>query len=157
MVISEKEEREKLKTRGRCGNNYDGIEWIVVNGEWIGKGNRYKNRKKRRQSSVENHLLVYIAKGLVLLSLMMIAFRIIVAFAKNTVSVGSGNDIDISAVTFIEDEPVSANSSDEESITIYSSDGAHGSNVGRKRKNRNIRTPYRESDDEMDEEWVDWY
>lgn len=49
-----KEEEDKLKTRRRCGKTNDGIEWIIVNGEWVDE--KKSGCKPGSKKSYSNHM-----------------------------------------------------------------------------------------------------
>lgn len=149
----------KLKKRG-WGDTYDGIEWIIVNGEWIGRDSKkYNHVRGKKGDSYKSHLLIYSAKGLLLLSLMMMTLRIIIALSKDTAADDLGNKVDISEMACNEDEFVSGNGISDSSVfkTADLNDDEVGSKTGRKRRRRNIRIPYKDFGDDMDDGWIDWY
>lgn len=149
----------KLKKRG-WGDTYDGIEWIIVNGEWIGRDSKkYNHVREKKGYSDKSHLLIYSAKGLLLLSLMIMTLRIIVALSKDAAADDLGDKVDISEMARNEDELVSGNAISATSAvkTADLIDDEAGSKNDRKRRKRNIRIPYKDFGDDMDDGWIDWY
>lgn len=89
----------------------------------------------------------------------MMALRIVVALSKDTASDESVNKADIGEMAYNVDELVSENGISDDGASKAGDliDDEAESKTDRKRRNRKIRTPYGDSDDVKDEEWIDWY